>query len=449
MKFSRIAALGGIATLLLGATILTPGALAQQPVTGTTTGTAGGGTGNASVFNIADLKTNGPAGPLVCTGTPPTSCNYDDDPSPNSNNHFVVVPNLDDSPLQWASKYVFITNPSGVLQVQKTISAVIEPAAGGSPTYTVVFDDQQPGANIKTGADCLAVLGSDTTVGSVANGLITTGQKTAAELQSVRNGCQQNTTGILVNPFPVSKHLPPGIYRQCAVLAQTGGSASAPFCTYFTILPITGFQTDVDVVNYGNLVQFTKSIFGGNFTMEALTPGPDTNPGTIQGIGNTSPRLLVAYSCMYNDFNGTPTQTADDKTICRYFDVQINRQDSAGNIIAATRVDNIVGGGHPLNPNPFGADADVTNGTVVSGTPPFVPVCLEPNENLKLDFSVTPQEVLYPGSYSGLVRLTVTNTGASCRPTLGSGESASGDSNGVYNNLPGSPVAQTPPAGLG
>ncbi len=85
---------------------------------------------------------------------------------------------------------------------------------------------------------------------------------------------------------------------------------------------------------------------------------------------------------------------------------------------------------------------------MMTGVPPFTPICLEPNENLKLDFSVTPQDVLYAGSYSGQVRLTVTNSGVplpACRPTLGSGESANGDANGVYNNLPGDPVGQTYP----
>ena len=456
MKLSRIAALGsGIAALLLGAAALAPGALAQAPptpVTGSTTGNAGPGVaGNATVFNLADLKTTGKAGPLICTpAVNPTSCNYDDDPAPNADNHFVVVPNLDDAPLQWANKYVFINNPAGVLQVQKTISAVHPPAGATTPpgpnTFTVVFDDLQPGTNIKTGLACTDLLGLDGTVGSVANGLITTGQKTAAELLSVRNGCQQGTIGILVNPFPISKHLPPGIYRQCAVLAQTGGAVSPTFCEYFKILPITGFQTDVNVVNYGNLVQNTKSIFGGNFVMPLDAPSP--TPGTIQGIGNTSPKLLVAYTCMYNDYNKTPTQTADDKLICSKFDVQINRQDVLGAIIATQRVDNILGGGHPLisSPSPFGPDADLSTGPA-TGVAPFQPICLEPNENLKLDFSVTPQEVLYPGIYSGLVRLTVTNSNvpANCTPTLGNGESALGDANSVYNNLPGIPVSQVYP----
>lgn len=453
MKLSRIAALGSsVAALILGAAIFAPGALAQTPptpVTGTTTGNAGPGVaGNATVFNLADLKTNGKAGPLICTpATNPTSCNYDDDPAPNADNRFVVVPNLDDAPLQWANKYVFINNPAGVLQVQKTISAIHPPAvAGGANTFTVVFDDLQPGTNIKTGVACTDLLGADGTVGSVAHGLITTGQKTAAELLAVRNGCQQGTIGVLVNPFPISKHLPPGVYRQCAVLAQTGGAVSPTFCSYFLILPITGFLTDVNTVNYGNLVQNTKSIFGGNFIMPGDVASP--TPGTIKGTGNTSPKLLVAYTCMYNDYNATPTQTADDKLICSWFDVQINRQDVLGAIIATQRVDNILGGGHPLitSPSPFGPDADLTTG-VATGVAPFQPICLEPNENLKLDFSVTPQEVLYPGTYNGKVRLTVTNSGvpANCTPTLGNGETAAGDINSVYNNLPGTPVVQTYP----
>jgi hypothetical protein len=391
------------------------------PVTGTTQGTAGGGTGNASVFNIADLKTNGRGGPLIAG-------NYDDDPAPNADNHFVVVPNLDDSPLQWANKYVFINNPSGVLQVQKSICAV---GVGTSPTCTVVFDDLAPASAIVSGQACLDLLGSDTVGPSVANGLITTGQKTAAELQSVRNGCQQGNVGILVNPFPISKHLPPGVYKQCVILAQSSGSTN-PVCEYFKILPITGFQTDVNLVDYGTLVRLVKSIWGGNFIMPGDVPSP--TPGTIQGTGNTSPKLLVAFSRMTNGM-GTP-DPGDDKYINSFFDVQINRQDPAGNIIATQHVDNILGG------VPFGPDADLTTG---GSTGTLVPICLEPNENLKLDFSVTPQDYLYTGTYTGQVRLTVTNSNSPCTPTLGSGESASGDSNGVYNNLPGSPVSQTYP----
>jgi hypothetical protein len=399
------------------------------PVTGTTQGTAGGGTGNASVFNIADLKTNGQGGPLI-------PGNYDDDPPPNADNHFNVVPNLDDAPLQWANKYVFINNPSGVLEVQKTICATGVTPAGenGPPPCPIIFDDLAPGSAILSGAACLALLGSDTVGPSVANGLITTGQKTATELLSIRNGCQQGNVGILVNPFPISKHLPPGVYKQCVILAQSSGSTS-PVCEYFKILPITGFQTDVNIVNYGSLVQFVKSIWGGNFVLPGDVAAP--TPGTIQGTGNTSPKLLVAFSRMTNGM-GT-ADPGDDKHINSYFDVQINRQDTAGNIIATQHVDNILGG------VPFGPDADLTTG-VSTGT--LVPICLEPNENLKLDFSVTPQDVLYTGTYTGQVRLTVTNTGVPvpmCTPTLGSGESGTGDSNGVYNNLPGTPVGQTYP----
>ena len=432
MNLSRLALVGGaISAFLVGTMLFTSDAQADTPpVVGTTQGTVGGGTGNASVFNIADLKTNGQNGPLI-------PGNYDDDPAPNADNHFVVVPNLDDAPLQWANKYIFINNPSGVLEVQKTIYATTEGSTNGTINGAIIWDDLAPASLIVTGADCLALLGADSPGPSVAHGLITTGQKTAAELQSIRNGCQQNTVGILVNPFPISKHLPPGVYRQCIILAQVGGATTSPVCEYFKILPITGFQTDVNVIDYGTLVQFVKSIWGGNFVLPGDVPAP--TPGTIQGTGNTSPKLLVAFSRMTNDM-GTAA-TGDDKYINSYFDVQINRQDPAGNIIATQHLDNILGG------VPFGPDADLTLG-VSTGVPPFTPICLEPNENLKLDFSVTPQDVLYAGSYAGQVRLTVTNSGVplpACRPTLGSGESATGDADGVYNNLPGDPVGQTYP----
>jgi hypothetical protein len=110
-------------------------------------------------------------------------------------------------------------------------------------------------------------------------------------------------------------------------------------------------------------------------------------------------------------------------------------------------IDGLLGGADPDSDDPFaGADvAELSN------------ICLEPNEPLKLDFSVTPRQVLYDGTYAGLVRLIVGEPGTeggditgltngeteqeiACEPTLGSGENASGDSDGVFNNLPGEPV---------
>lgn len=442
MRISRITLFGGgISALLLGALMVAPSALAQtppNPVTGTTQGTAGGGTGNASVLNIGDLKaappSGGAPGALLCGGG---GCNYDDDPAPNADNHFNVVPNLGDSPnVQWVNKYIFISNPTGVSQIQKTISALDTSGAA----IRTVFDDLQAATDIVSGQACLTLLGADATTGSVANGLLTTGQKTAAELLAIRNGCQQNTVGVAVNPFPVSKHLPPGVYRQCVNLALTGGGAAPTSCVYFRILPITGFGTDANIVDYGSLVQNVKSIFAGNFTMD--NNANNINPGTVVGLGNTSPKLLVAYSWMVNDYNNTPNDYTDDKIIHGVFDAQINRMDTGGNIVATQHVDNIAGGDIPTAANPFGPDADLTLGT---STGTLVPICLEPNENLKLDFSVTPGDVLWPGGYHGLYRLTVTNSGSPCTPTLGAGESASGDSGSLYDNLPGTAVLQAYP----
>jgi hypothetical protein len=421
---SRTLKLAAAAALLLGITVASDTALAQQPPDDgneTTTGTVNQGSTNASIFNIADLKSDD--GPTCTAEGALDATDYDDDPGGGHARPdlFHVAPNLGDNPLQCANKYVFINNPSSVLQVQKTISAVLAWGTGEGPASTrVVFNDELPGSAIVTGTACQALLGSATTGPSVAHGLITTGQKTAAEITSISNGCTQNTVGVLVNPFPVSKHLPPGWYRQCAVLATSGGGATAPFCTYFHIEAVTGFTEDVTTIDYGVLTQNVVSIDGGDFD---IINTPDV--GTVMGLGNTSPILQVSYSEMENEY-GDPTQEADNKFITRDFDVQINRRDSAGAIIAFQKVGNMLGGADPDAADPFLGATVATLGQI----------CLEPNEPLKVDFSLTPRDVLYsnPGVYIGLARIVITTSGA-CTPTLGDAEDATGDTDGdPFNN---------------
>lgn len=422
MNGSRLAKLVGVATLVLGSTTLAPSVLAQTPDDGAgeTTGTVGGGASNASVFNIADLK------------TPLDASDYDDDPGGDhaGPNLFHIAPNLGDDPIQTANKYVFINNPAGVEEVQKTILAIIpgEGGEGGTTSTTrVVFHDERAGEEILTRAACVELLGSTTVGPSVAHGLITTGQKTAAEIQSIINGCIQGHVGVLENPFEVSKHLPPGWYQQCAVLATSGGGATAPFCTYFHIEPVTGFAEDVDTIDYGVLTRNVTSYDPGDFDITTV------DVGTVMGLGNTSPVLNVSFSEMENEV-GT-TDEGDNKYITEDFDVQINRSDSAGNIIDWQLIDDLAGGAQPDASDPFlGADVAVLN-----------EICLEPNEPLKLDFSVTPRDILYPGEYAGVVRLVLSMDDA-CIPTL-AGENASGDlDDDPFNNLPGVPVLQELPS---
>jgi hypothetical protein len=427
MKGSRIASLVGAGAFVLGTVVLGSTALAQVPDDGeeTTTGTVNGGATNASVFNIGDLKTDTMGGALDAS-------DYDDDPGGDhpGPNFFHVAPNLGDDPLQWANKYIFINNPSGVEAVQKTIRAIIPGGGegGGEATSRVVYHDQLENGAVLTREACVELLGSATTGPSVAHGLITTGQKSSSEIQSIINGCLQGHVGVAVNPFPISKHLPPGWYEQCVVLGTSGGGATEPFCVPFHIEPVTGFAEDVEEIDYGTLIRNVESIDPGDF--DILT----TDMGTVMGLGNTSPVLEVAFSHMENDVD-TPDE-GDDKFITAWFDVQINRADSNGNIIDWQRLDMLEGGDDPDAADPFaGATIAVLN-----------EICLEPNEPLKLDFSVMPRDILFPGDYNGLVRLVLSEENA-CIPTL-AGEDAEGDlDDDPFNNLPGDPVMQDLPNG--
>lgn len=398
--------LGGVCAFVVGiASISSQAALAQSPTDAETTGTATGGAGGtASVQNIADLK------------TPISAADYDDDPAGEPGSPlFHVTPNLDDDPIETANKYVFIRFPGDVNQLQVTIRT--------RPGGTVVFDALVAGNTGLTGQACVDLLGSVGTAGTVADGLVDTGQKTAEEIQNLKNWCIQQTAAVYVVPWTISKHLPPGVYDQCVAISHLGGGSTPRVCVQIVINAITGYETDVDVIDYGQLRQNVLSIAEGDFTEGA-------GGGTVVGTGNTSPILTVMFSWMQN----TTFDPGTDKYIRSEFDVQINRRDAAGDIVDWQHIGGLLGGDDPDSANPF------------AGATPAVlsEICLEPNEPLKLDFSVIPRDVLYDGPYSGLVRLTVADSDTSqlCAPTLGSGESSTGDSNGTFNNLPGQAVEQ-------
>ena len=396
MKLTGAVALFAV---LLGVGAFASAARAEDvPTSGNVNNSNGGG---AHIANIADLK------------SPLDASDYDDDPGGEPGSEwFHVAPNLGDEPLQMVDKYVVVYNPADVAELQVTLRT--------RPGGTVVWETLLPGEDGVSGSECNAMLaiGEGGTVGS---GLLATGQKSTEELTEIRNRCTQRTAGVWHAAFPVSKHLPPGWYDQCVAISHLGGGSTPRECVPIRIVPITGYATDVEGLDFGTLKQNIRSVDEGNFAL-----GDDM--GTVMGTGNTSPVLSLAYSWMKNDTFDPGTS----KYIKNDFDAQINRRDGSGLIVDFDEADGLLGGADPDSTDPFdGADIASLSG-----------ICLEPNEPLKLDFSVTPRQVLYDGAYRGLVRLSVGEAEEGCEPSLGSGENAGGDSDGVFNNLPGEPVEQ-------
>jgi len=400
-SFKRLTAIS-VGAALAGGLIVSTVRAEDVPTEGAVDN-AGGGT--ASIAVIADLK------------APLDAADYDDDPAGEPGSEwFHVAPNLGDEPLQMANKYVVAFNPADVAELQVTLRT--------RPGGAVVWETLLPGTEGLTGAECNELLGSVGAPGAVADGLVATGQASSEEITNLKNRCTQQTAGVWQVAFPVSKHLPPGWYDQCVALSHLGGGSTPRQCVPIRIVEVTGYQTDVTGLSFGRLRQDIRSIDDGNFDL-----GDDM--GTIMGTGNTSPVLSVAYSWMKND----TFDPGAAKYIKNDFDAQINRRDDSGLIVAFDRADGLLGGADPGAADPFaGAGIATLRG-----------VCLEPNEPLKLDFSVTPRQVLYDGDYRGLVRLTIgldEGTESACEPTLGSGEHAGGDTDGPFNNLPGEPVEQ-------
>lgn len=406
---SSLTLFGATALALLLLAMLTFGT-ARADEEQTTQGEAGSGSGGtATIDNIADLTYYG-----NCQA--PNSLDYDDDPigDPNDDRYY-VTPTLGDEPIKEACKYIFVRNPNDVNELQLTIRH-------DSDSGPIVFSQLIPAAAaVPTAGTCADYLGATGTSGTVANGLVETDQKTADYLVNFRNYCIQDTGALYVVVFPISKHLPPGDYWQCVAISHSGGSSSPRYCEQQIVInPITGFASDINgVVDFGNLTQNVKSIAEGDFLMDGANPD---GGGTVMGLGNTSPQLDVRYSWMQN----TTFDTGEDKYIQWWFDAQLNRRDEGGAIINFHHIDNLLGGADPDSADPFaGADTATFD------------ICLEPNEPLKLDFSVTPQQALYEGVYTGLVFIGISSA-PGCEPQLDTGESAAGDTN-VFDNYPQGP----------
>jgi hypothetical protein len=388
-----------------------------------TSGSAATSGGTARVLNVDDLKCRD-GSPLFNTPSQndpwnipaPAECvldpeDYDDDPAGNPGDaQFHVTPNLHDVPLQWAHKKIFVD-----VAASDDVNAVQASLLLGN---AVVWDVIIPGTAGVKGPGCGAHLGNVGIAGTVGDGIVKTGQKTATEFQELRNRCEQGEVKVYNVLFPISKHLPPGEYRQCVVLSYAPSGSSEPFCDIVHVREIVGWQMDFSAVSYGDqLRQNLPTVVSGDW----LFNGPNDPKPTVMGTGNVTRQLMTQWSDMKLV---TPLGT---KWITGYFDVQLNRRDAAGDIVETEHYDQILGGGDPDSADPF----------VEAQAATFVNICLEPNQPLKMDFSLTPIEPLFsdPNSgYRGKIRLSLNSV--ECAPaTLGPGEWAGGDTDSVDNNV--------------
>ncbi len=399
------------------------------------------------------------SGYVVCEG------DYDDDPL--SFPTFHVAPNPADTPIQHAWKVVFFDfheqeclAPSVAPEVQVVALQVVPESCSASNDIQAIQKEifwraphpftvgTGPDANpagqrvwhevvearlpnglvnpevILTGADC-NVVGAVGTNGTIADGLVQTGQVGAANLNDMIAKCIQSEGGFHLNNWTISKHLPPGRYDQCITLLHTNGSETEHVCVEFKIMPVDHYVIDFAEagVSWAGLRINNKSVHSGDFSLE--TP----NYPTIQGDGNTSLVYSVRFQTLSNEVG---------KTIWSEFDGQINRKDNEGNpphIVEWEHIDEIastdaVGAWTPWVT--FDGPTTLASGVAKSSGA----VCLEPNEPLKLDFSLTPRQTVWSGVYSGAIELKATRNPDVCTPSLDNGENTHGDETGPFDNNP-------------
>jgi hypothetical protein len=380
---------------------------------------------------------------------------YDDDPGSSGN--FVGSPNLGDDPIQhaWKVLYFDFHEQSCLEEEAATCPASNDIAAIQKEIFWVDPDESQTGGGIDqnengqrvlhevveartgnlvnpdviiTGTACNTIGTPGGPSNSIADGLVATGQVEASELTDMIAKCIQNEGGFHLNNWTISKHLPPGTYAQCITLMHTNGAQTDAVCRDFTILPLDGYVIDFanSGVAWAGLRLGNKSVHSGDFDLD--TP----QYPTIQGEGNTSLVYGVRYQTLTNEIG---------KRIWSDFDGQINRKDNAGSpprIVEWEYIDGV----SALLPNDSASWTDwidfeganlVLGEGVANGSGA---VCLEPNEPLKLDFSVTPEQTVWAGVYSGSLEIRAVPDQTVCTASLDSGENTTGDTNGVFNNNP-------------
>jgi hypothetical protein len=446
LKLTRLwySALAVAAFALLGASPIagTTADAQEVPTTGEAAAASGG---VAHTVFIGDLKKFAtPSGTCGSAFQGYVVCENDYDDDPGADNRFHVAPNPADNPLQHAWKVVVfdfhdqsdttppIATSNDIEAIQKEIFWIAPHASTDGPNdqnppqrvFHEVVEARLSNGNIDpnvilTGSNC-NVLGNYGTNGTIADGLVQTGQTDSTSMQNWINECIQGEVGVHLNNWTVSKHLPPGTYRQVITLVHTNGAETDPVSVDFVVEPLSHYVMDfaTDGVNWDNLKKDNQSVYSGDWDLN--TPFKPT----IQGDGNTSLVLRLRYAPLVN---------AEGKIIWSDFDAQINRRNSTGQLIEwdhedgiqAAQTDGVFGDWRELDgPN------DTAAGITSSGA-----VCLEPNEPLKLDFSVTPRQTVFSGLYEGAVQLEGRVRPAICSPSFDQGESTTGDPN-VFDNNP-------------
>jgi hypothetical protein len=441
--------------------VLTSGSVAQAQTVVPTKGEAPKASGGQAWTRlIADLKkfptpASGQAGcGSLWQGYYVCASDYDDDPGGVSTN-FMVSPNLADDPLQHAWKILFfdfhskecllaeeeVCSASNDIQaIQKEIfwKAPHPQQTGPGPDQNAdgqrvlheVIEARLPNGAVDpnviiTGNAC-NVIGVNGGAGDIASGLVLTGQVGDADLSDMIAKCIQNEGGFHLNNWTVSKHLPPGTYREVITLVHTNGAETAPVSVDFVIEPLSHYVIDFQLdeaagtggIVWSGLSKDNPSVHSGDWSF--ATP----NKPTIMGDGNTSLVLRARYAPLVNE---------SGKIIWSDFDIQINRQDGLGTLIEWQHIDGILAS---QTPGQFGAFAELGGPTTTTGgRPSSGAVCLEPNEPLKLDFSITPRQTVFQGVYSGAVELEARVVPTICTPSFDQGESTTGDTN-VFDNNP-------------
>ncbi len=430
----------------IAAIALTHPAEAQElPTTGQAHQSSGG---VAHTVFVGDVKrfpegttANGPCGSAF-QGYVVCERDYNDDSEGDSRFH--VVPNPGDSPLQGVWKVVAfdfrdptdtippISSTNDIAAIQHAIYWVAPHASTGGPgpdqnfpqrVFHEVIEARLENGDIDpsvilTGSAC-NVVGNYGINGTIADGIVQTGQVPAAIVQNAINECIQGEVGLHLLGWDVSKHLPPGTYQQVLTLVHTNGAESDPVSTQFVIEPLSHYRVDFarSGVSWETLARNNRSVHSGDWDLST-----STKP-TIQGDGNTSLVLQVRYAPLSN--NG--------KLIWSEFDAQINRRNTGGQLvewqheegILAGQSEGVFGGWVPLDGPTSTAPSVASSGAV----------CLEPNEPLKLDFSVTPRQTVFTGTYQGVVELGAVVAPAVCTPSFDQGEGTTGDPN-VFDNNP-------------
>ncbi len=238
--------------------------------------------------------------PGIQYGTAADVHQHDDDMNisptnpPSAHRMMQMAPNLEDLPeVRQIEYWVAVQDAGGVSDITDAFVKVYHP--DGTLKYQLhgTGNYGPPNATNRLTPVACSALGDATSVGTVLEAAVHSGQMTAAEAFIIVDQCNKHQKLVFRMVGELSKHQPAGEYRVEATGVDQAGSTGS-MTNWFDVLPVIGLRIDFNSVNFGQILPNTPKWVPGDMNFN----GPSDTRPTVKNVGNSQMKLSLLFSKM-------------------------------------------------------------------------------------------------------------------------------------------------------